>query len=209
VSTNPSDPTPPNPDPAPAPPTGGDAPRTFSQEELDRIVQDRVARVKSTPPADYEDLKAAAARLAELEAANQSELEKAQARAEAAEKRAATIETEARETRLRSAIIAEAAKPGRNVVDPDAAIALLDRSTLQIDDSGMPTNVAEAMDKLLEARPYLVASSGGATRGSADQGARRGAAAGQLSEDDLKGMTAEQIVEARRAGRLQELGVAP
>ncbi|WP_405735970.1 hypothetical protein [Bifidobacterium sp.] len=52
-------------------------PKTFTQEEVNAIVEKRVARVKATPPSDYEDLKAKAARLDELEQANKSELEKA------------------------------------------------------------------------------------------------------------------------------------
>lgn len=52
-------------------------PKTFTQEQVDRIVQERLARAKATPPADYEDLKAKAARLDELEEAQKTELERA------------------------------------------------------------------------------------------------------------------------------------
>jgi len=61
-------------------------PKTFTQEQVDRIVQERLARAKATPPADYEDLKAKAAKFDQLEEANKSDLEKAndaKARAEA------------------------------------------------------------------------------------------------------------------------------
>lgn len=51
--------------------------RTFTQEEVNAIVEKRISRVKSTPPADYEELKAKAAKFDELEEANKSELEKA------------------------------------------------------------------------------------------------------------------------------------
>lgn len=51
--------------------------KTFTQEQVNRMIQERLARAKSEPPADYEDLKAKAARLDELEAANKSDLEKA------------------------------------------------------------------------------------------------------------------------------------
>jgi len=51
--------------------------RTFSQDEVNKIVADRLKRAKVTPPADYDELKAKAARLDELEAANKSDLEKA------------------------------------------------------------------------------------------------------------------------------------
>lgn len=53
-------------------PQGGTEPKTFTQEEVNRIVQNRVAKY-----ADYEDLKAKAARLDEIEEANKSELQKA------------------------------------------------------------------------------------------------------------------------------------
>ena len=51
-------------------------PKTFTQEQVDSIVKERLARAKATPPADYEDLKAKAARLDELEEAQKSELER-------------------------------------------------------------------------------------------------------------------------------------
>lgn len=67
-------------------------PRTFTQEEVNAIVEKRVARVKATPPADYEDLKAKAARLDELEQANKSELERANDAATAATTRAEELQ---------------------------------------------------------------------------------------------------------------------
>jgi hypothetical protein len=65
-------------------------PKTFTQEQVDNIVRERLARAKATPPADYEDLKAKAAKYDELEEANKSDLEKAndataKAQAEAAD----------------------------------------------------------------------------------------------------------------------------
>ncbi len=51
--------------------------RTFSQEEVNKIVAERLKRAKATPPADYDELREKAARLDELEAANKSDLERA------------------------------------------------------------------------------------------------------------------------------------
>ena len=65
-----------------------------SQEELDRIIQSRLARDRAKF-ADYDELKKAADRLAEIESANKTEAEKAAARADAAEKRAAELEAKA------------------------------------------------------------------------------------------------------------------
>lgn len=62
-----------------------------SQDELDRIVSNRLERERAKY-ADYEDLKAKAAKFDELEDANKSELEKAQARAQAAEEKVQQFE---------------------------------------------------------------------------------------------------------------------
>jgi hypothetical protein len=173
-----------------------------SQEQFNRMVQERIARERQKY-ADYDELKKAAERLAEIEEANASELEKAQKAAADAQAAYEKLQAEARETRLRAAIIAEAAKPDRKVVDPEAVVALLDRSSLELDDDGAPTNIAKAMDALLEARPFLVAKDGG-TRGNADQGARRGGPQ-QVTEAELKTMKPEEIEKARKEGRLDHL----
>ena len=63
-----------------------------SQDELNRIIGERVKRAK---PADYDDLKAKAAKLDEIEKANQTEAERAQARL-------AELEAELNQTRSES-----------------------------------------------------------------------------------------------------------
>lgn len=60
-----------------------EAAKTFTQDDVNRIVAERVKRVKAEVPVDYDDLKAKAAKFDELEEASKSELEKAR---EAAEK---------------------------------------------------------------------------------------------------------------------------
>ena len=55
----------------------GETPKTFTQEQVNRMIQERVARVKREEPADYAELKAKAARLDEIEEANKSDLQKA------------------------------------------------------------------------------------------------------------------------------------
>ena len=58
--------------------------KTFTQEEVNRIVGERVAR-EAGKYSDYEDLKAKATKYDEMEEANKTELEKAQERASALE----------------------------------------------------------------------------------------------------------------------------
>lgn len=65
-----------------------------SQEEMDRIIQERIARERKRF-ADYDELKAKADKLNQIEEANKTEAEKIAARAEAAEKRAAELEVKA------------------------------------------------------------------------------------------------------------------
>lgn len=175
--------------------------KTFTQAELDRIVQDRLARERQKYEG-FDDLKAKAEQFDKLQDEQKSELEKERDRAAKAEERATKIEAEAKEIRLRSSLLAEAAKADRKIVDPEAALALLDRSTLTLDDEGNPTNIAQAMDALLEAKPFLVATNGG-SRGNADLGARgNGSGAEQLTSTE--GMSPEEIAKALEEGRLAD-----
>ncbi|MBQ2680458.1 MAG: hypothetical protein IJF97_00825 [Eggerthellaceae bacterium] len=54
-----------------------DQPRTFTQEQVDNIVRERLARAKAEPPADYEELKAKAAKYDEAQEAAKSDLQRA------------------------------------------------------------------------------------------------------------------------------------
>lgn len=195
------DPTPdPKPDPAPDPnpdPAGA----TFTQTDVDRIVKDRLKR-ESLKYEGFEDFKAKAAELDKIREGEKTDLEKAREALAAAEKVAADAAAQAKDSLLKAAVVSEAAT--RNVVDPEAAFVLIDRSVIEFDDTGSPTNVATAMDALIEAKPYLTAKSG-KPAGDVDQGARGKAAEGQLSRADLQSMTPEEIVKAQQEGRLAEL----
>ena len=59
-----------------ADPSGAPEPKTFTQEQVDKIVQERLKRAKSEKPADYDELKAKAAKLDEIEDAQKTELER-------------------------------------------------------------------------------------------------------------------------------------
>lgn len=201
---DPNDPPAPNPDPKDDPAPPGDD-KTFTQADIDRVVQERLARERSKF-GDYDDLKAKAAKLDELEAENQSVLEKAQTRAEQAEQAAKAADERAREALLRSNVVTVATKA--NAVDPDAVLALLDTKNLELGDDGQFQGLEEAVNGLLEAKPYLVgaAPTPGRPGGSAEGGARGGDAPGrQLSRDDLKTMSPSSIAKADADGLLADL----
>lgn len=76
---------------------GQEQPKGFeaitSQEDFDKAIQARIARERAKIPTDYDELKAKAAKFAEWEESQKTASQKAIDRAEAAEKRAAELET--------------------------------------------------------------------------------------------------------------------
>lgn len=109
-------------DAPPTPPEGGNPPappaNTFTQEQLDRIVEERLARERKKY-ADYDDLKAKADELSKLEESKKSADQKLLERIEAAEKRAAAAE-EATEAAKLDALKARVAA-ARGLTDSQAA----------------------------------------------------------------------------------------
>ena len=92
-----------------------------SQDDLNRIIGERVKRAK---PADYDDLKTKAAKLDEIEAANQTEAEKAA-------KRLADLEAELSTTRRDSLRIKIASANGiTDAEDIDLFLTGTDEETL-------------------------------------------------------------------------------
>lgn len=149
-------------EPPAEPPNPADPPadKTFSQADVDRIVQERLRRDREKF-ADYEELKQAAVKLQELEDGQRSDLERAQRTAQQAaeELAAARADAEAARqfastTQIRSAVVAEAAKQG--AVDPDAVVALLPTDSVTVGDDGQVTGAEDAVKALLEQKQYLV-----------------------------------------------------
>jgi len=110
----------------------------------------------------------------EREAAKLSEVEREKKRADEAEKRAAESEQRVRETLIRAAFVAEAAKVG--AAHPEDVYRLADLSEVDVDDSGKVTGVAEAVKALVDAgripllttktpAPSLDGGAGGRDRG--------------------------------------------
>jgi hypothetical protein len=131
--------------------------KTFTQADLDRVVEERLARA-GKKFADYDDVKAKAARLDELEAASASDLDKAVA---AARKEVETELTAAhRAERIADKIAVAAA--GRFADPEDAPRYLSDAETaakfVNSDGAIDTAAITAAIDSLLEAKPHLKAS---------------------------------------------------
>jgi hypothetical protein len=101
------------------------------------------------------------------------------------------------------------AKAAKLFADPEDAVALLGRRADEfIDDGSVDLDaIQQALDDLLKKKPHLGAQGGKRFQGSADSGPRNGGAgkAPQLTEQDLKRMSPEQIVAAREKGQLNTL----
>ena len=126
----------------------GDQGRTFTQEELNAIIAERVGRERAKY-GDYDDLKAAADQLKQLEDAQKTELENAQAAQARAEAAAQQAIQQANEKLMRAAFIAEAAKLG--AAHPEDAYALANKTLVQIGDDGAVQGVVESVAALVQA----------------------------------------------------------
>ncbi len=138
--------------PPAAPPPPAEPPRTFTQDELERQIGERLARERSKY-GDYEDLKAKAAKFEEHEQAQLSELERERQARTAAEEKATAATSRAQDALVRAALISASA----GTVDPDAVqIFALQKGTVTIGDDGQVTGAREAVEAVLAEKKYLV-----------------------------------------------------
>lgn len=114
--------------------------------------------------------------------------------------------TEALRERVTDRIEARAAK---SFADAEDAVAILMRAHDPDDfldgDKIDAEAIQEALDDLLERKPHLAAQGGRRFQGSADGGTRKESGPKQLTRDDLKRLSPQQIEDARRKGQLDEL----
>lgn len=130
-------------------------------------------------------------------------------RKEAEDKAKAQVKAEVLKDRVSDKIEVLAAKRAQ---DPDVVRTLLLASNEIADfldgDKIDAEAIKEALDELLEKKPYLAVAAQSAKRfqGSGDGGARKGPQKpAQLTQDDLKRMSPEQIVKAQDEGRFDDL----
>jgi hypothetical protein len=158
----------------------------FTQADVDRIVKNRLATLRAEladgKPADYDDLKAKAKKLDELEAANKTEVDRLKADLEkvTGERDTAIAERDTASTgltteRRRNAVIAAAAKNG--AVDPNAVWTLLpqtDKDALTVGDDGLvkETEAEKPVQAFLKDRQYLVGKTPGRPKPDEAQGGR-------------------------------------
>lgn len=91
------------------------------------------------------------------------------------------------------------------LADPKDALLHLDLSEFEVSSDGEvdASQIATAIDDLIAAKPYLAAQGGKRFQGTADGGARNDASKpSQLTRDELTRMSPEDIAKAETEGRL-------
>lgn len=161
-----------------------DQPRTYTQEDVDREFGRRLAKEKEKLTKTYGDLEALktkAEQFDEIQAAGQSELERAQEKLGSLEGEKTQLLSNLQEARLEAAIAAQASDKG--LVDVDLAIAALSRSGIKVefDDNGRPKDIGGVLDDLIEKKPALA----GKQRSSGFDGGTRARAGGPVSMDEV------------------------
>lgn len=128
---------------------GGSPEKTLTQSQVDAIVQDRVQRERAKY-SDYDELKAKASKVDQLEEAQKTELQKAIDRAEAAERERDSLKEQITTTTKRQTIM-DAAIAAKSV-DPAAVADLLLSRNAEVPDAGAAKKVVE---DLLKEKAYL------------------------------------------------------
>jgi len=132
--------------------------RVFSQDELNAIINDRLARERNKY-ADYDQLKTAAQKLKEIEDSQKSESEKLQESLAELQRQNEALQEARKQDAIRMAVIAEAQKAGWR--DPNDAIRLLDADAVEITDKGEVKGVSDLLKAIAKEKPYLLQQSGG------------------------------------------------
>lgn len=128
-----------------------DTPKMFTQEEVNNLMGKTRGEERSKF-ADYDKLKSDAAELQKIRDGQRTEKEKLTEQLSTAERKRVDAEARVADTAIRSEVRVLAAQRG---VDPDAAIALIDRSKVTYAEDKGVEGVAAALDALLEAKPFL------------------------------------------------------
>ncbi|AYY27360.1 scaffolding protein [Bacillus sp. FDAARGOS_527] len=144
-----------------------DPPKTFTQEELDEIVKKRLERERNKSAEQYGDYDDVKAKLAAFEKAEEerkkqemTEIERLQAEKEEADKKAQEASEAAQKaqekanTRILNTEIKSIAR-ALDANDPGDVLALLDKSSITLDEDGNYQGVEEAVNALKESKPWM------------------------------------------------------
>jgi len=182
-------------------------PSTLSDEDLSKVFDDeRLFRHKR-----FEQLRTEAKKAKEYEEAQKKAEEerlKAQGEfqklAEQKDQELQQLKEQAKTERLNSKILTEAIQAG--AVDPDAVLALIDKTKITYGDDGSVSGVKEAVEELLAQKPYLLKQIKGASVGSGTNPTNLDTATftmSQIADPAFYQANREAIQKASREGRIK------
>lgn len=192
--------------PATAPPAKApvDPTPTMSQAQFKAALDRRTEKIEAKY-ADYDSLKTAANKLADIETAQLSELDQAQKAMVEAQAQAAQALKMSKARLIRAGFIASAAKAG--AAHPEDAFSLADQSAVTLDDAGNVTGVEEAVAVLVEeGRLVMSAKPAPPNLDGGNGGGKRPTERVKLTVDEERlakewGMTPEEYQKSKDRGK--------
>ena len=146
--------------------------KTFSQSEVEELIKKRLARVKTEPPADYEELKQ---KLKEIEEKDLSESEKLKKKlaekdsyVQSVEEQLSALKEKSKKDTIKNAFKDAAKKAEIEYID--AAIKLADIDSFELDEEGNIAGLEDAVKKLAEENPFLLSNKTKEIGGSSNPG---------------------------------------
>ncbi|MGE7271360.1 scaffolding protein [Brevibacillus panacihumi] len=201
----------PEPEPTEPPAADPEPAKTFTQEDLDKIVADRIARERKKY-ADYDEIKKKAEEFeqaeaerkkAEMTAQERLEAEKSEAlrKAQEAEEAAQRTMSTANQRLIKSEFKLLAKEAGVRADALEDAFKLADVSGVTVDEDGNVDGVKAVIEALIAGKPYLVEQ--------AKKEPRTIGGPSNPSPDVATQKTAEQLLKdaaekARRTGRIED-----
>ncbi len=186
----------PDPAPEPTPDPTPDAEDVFDKDRAMALIS-KLRPYEKAATVEKARADKLAAELKEIQDRDKSEEERRSERLAVLEAEKTGWDTERQAYALKVAVYSQATALG--IADADLALAALDRSKVEYDDSGSPSNIADVLLALLEAKPLLKAATApqiagtGINAGAGVQNGKRP----DLSADELEmaarlGMTADE-----------------
>ena len=211
VDAPPVTPNPTEGDATPAIDTPAPAVGAFTQDQVDAILKERLARQKKSISAEYSDYASNKKKLEELEQASMTEAEKNAAELGASKEKLSELELalesakqDGRNALIIAAIVGEAGK--REFHNPGLVPNLLELGDFEVDDSGTVSGVGEALDSLVEREPYLIRMMApkGAPNLNPGQGEPKNPASISLTSEQLNAAAGMGVSPEKYAERLGE-----
>jgi hypothetical protein len=171
--------------------------KLFTQDDLNRIIPQRAQQavrsfLKDVGVEDEDELKNIVSTYQQIQEEQKSELQKAQERADKAEREREAALTRAQDMLLQSAFLAEAAKVG--AAHPEDAFHLADLGVVTVGEDGTVSGVDKAVQLLVDQGRLVMAGK------PKPPGLDGGAGSGQRPSEEKVDLTEAELEVARKLG---------